>query len=121
MVERNEILENMTLEDMQEHAQDRHYHGATNGEVITRLVDMVKEVYDAHSGDECKLSAGDAIFGFVAWITTRKEVVSAGSSELYIPWVDLIKQFTESNNIANPKDGWEKNLVHPKEAGESDG
>lgn len=63
-----------------------------------------------------RMSASEAIFGFMAWLTTRDETLVVGvtyatSAEV----VDLIGKFCETNDLAEPRDGWEENLVHPKE------
>jgi len=60
-----------------------------------------------------KLIASEALFGFAAWLTTREETTKMGASEDCAPIVGLISQFCEENNLPDPRDGWENNLVHP--------
>ena len=61
------------------------------------------------------LSPSEAIFGFCAWLTTRKETITFGSSEDCSQIPDLIKEFCDANNLERPKNYWERNLIHPKE------
>lgn len=60
-----------------------------------------------------KLTASEAVFGFCAWLTTRKEVIKMGSSEECSCIVELIGQFCEENKLDDPRNGWENNLIHP--------
>jgi hypothetical protein len=61
------------------------------------------------------LSPSEAIFGFCAWLTTRKETIIFGASEDCSPIPDLIKEFCDANNLEQPRNYWERNLIHPKE------
>lgn len=61
-----------------------------------------------------KLSGSEAIYGFVGWLTTRKEVTKMGSNQYCMPIIELAKEFCETNRLKEPKEGWHKNLVHPK-------
>ena len=69
---------------------------------------------DEMSVEKGCLSASEAIFGFCAWLTCRKIVTSMGGAEDCAPVVELIKTFCETNDLADPRDGWEENLTHPK-------
>lgn len=60
-----------------------------------------------------KLTASEAIFGFCGWLTSRKERTVMASSEDAAPIVPLISQFMKENNLEEPRDGWENNLIHP--------
>ena len=62
-----------------------------------------------------ELSGSEAVFGFAAWLTTRKEktVMSASNDSACI--VDLIKDFCDTNKLTDPRDHWEINLKHPIE------
>jgi len=51
------------------------------------------------------ITASEAVFGFVAWLTTRKQVVSLGSSLNASHAADLVKQWVEANNLPNPREG----------------
>ncbi len=60
-----------------------------------------------------RLSASEALYGFMGWLTTRQEVMSAGASHECAPVADAIKEFCDANDLAQPRDGWEKNFVYP--------
>ncbi len=60
-----------------------------------------------------KLSASEAIFGFMAWLTTRKEIVTFGSNQNCAPAVELIEEFCKVNRLSKPTDTWPNNLIHP--------
>jgi len=65
--------------------------------------------------DEQKLTASEALYGFAGWITTRKEKVTASASHDAAVWAELVDTFIKENNLDNPSDGWENNLIHPVE------
>jgi len=62
-----------------------------------------------------KLSGSEAIFGFCAWLTTRKKVTTMSSNHNAAPIVDLITQFCETNKLHEIRDHWADNLTPPKE------
>ena len=66
--------------------------------------------------DEYTMSASEALFGFMGWLTTRDGTLEIGafhatSGEV----VNLIVSFCETNGLEEPRDGWEEHLVHPEE------
>ena len=60
-----------------------------------------------------RLTASEAIYGFVAWLTTQPGVIKMGASENCVPVCEAIKVFCEENGLPSPRDGWENNLIHP--------
>lgn len=58
-----------------------------------------------------KLTASEAIYAFVGWITTREERVCASSKDDCAVWAELIKEFTERNELSAPREKWTDNLV----------
>jgi len=62
-----------------------------------------------------KLSASEAIYAFVGWLTTEKEETKMGSHNDCAPVMERIKEFCERYELADPREGWEKNIVRPKE------
>jgi len=57
--------------------------------------------------------ASEALYGFAGWITTREEKVVASASHDSAIWAELVDTFIKENNLDNPRDGWENNLIHP--------
>ena len=62
-----------------------------------------------------KLNASEAVYGFAAWITCRKQPVVFGGNNDCAPAADLVKQFCEANSLAPVTEAWPSNLIHPKD------
>ncbi len=60
-----------------------------------------------------KLTASEAIYGFCGWLTARNEKTIMSASDDAAPTVDLIQQFCDTNKLAEPRKGWNSNLIHP--------
>lgn len=45
------------------------------------------------------LNPSEAVYGFAAWLTTRREKTVMSASDDAAPIVELIKQFCEANNL----------------------
>lgn len=60
-----------------------------------------------------KLTASEAVYGFVAWLTTRTErTVMSASDDAALP-CDLVSTFCDENDLSDPRQDWAENLVHP--------
>ncbi|KKN10023.1 hypothetical protein LCGC14_1040780 [marine sediment metagenome] len=59
------------------------------------------------------LTASEALYGFAAWLTTRKATVSFGGDHDCAVAADLVAEFCKTNNLEEPRDDWTKNLTHP--------
>lgn len=57
----------------------------------------------------------EAIFAFGAWLTTRKQVTVLGSSEDAAPVCELIKEFSEVNELVEPRDNYTDFVRMPKD------
>jgi hypothetical protein len=66
------------------------------------------------------LSATGALFGFLGWLTTRKESVTFSRKHDASKAVELISKFKEINKLPDPEDGWEKELKFPKKEGSNE-
>ena len=63
-----------------------------------------------------QLSASEALYGFCAWLTTRKAVTTMSCKHDSAPIAELVDAFCKENNLANPRDGWHKiKIQFPKE------
>lgn len=60
-----------------------------------------------------RLIASEALFGFAGWITTRDEEVIASAKHDAAVWANLVDTFIRENNLENPRNCWENNLIHP--------
>lgn len=58
------------------------------------------------------LNPSEAVYGFAAWLTTRKEkiVISAADDALI---ASLVSQFCKVNNLPDVSNQWPNNLIHP--------
>lgn len=63
---------------------------------------------------EC-LTPSEALYGFAAWITTRKEQVAASSKDDAGVWARLVDEFCKTNNLAEPRDTQPDFTMPPKE------
>ena len=61
-----------------------------------------------------KLNASEAIFGFCGWLTTRDEKTIMSSKSNASPIAERIKEFCKTNNLTEPRKGWDKTFEHPK-------
>lgn len=66
------------------------------------------------------LTGSEAVFGFCAWLTTRKEKTIMGGSEDVVPVLELIQMFCEENKLPNPRENYTDFLAMPKEDGKGD-
>lgn len=62
-----------------------------------------------------QLNASESLFGFCGWLTTREERTIMSAKDNCSPIVDLIDKFQKANTLPKVREGWEKNLTHPKE------
>jgi len=58
-----------------------------------------------------ELSASEAVFGFVSWITTRAEPITASISHDHDQWCKVLDLFCKENNLPRRRDHWEKSLA----------
>ena len=60
-----------------------------------------------------EMSASEAIYGFVAWLTTRMDQITMSQHNNAAPAADLVKRFCEYNKLEAPRDGWDDLLEMP--------
>ncbi len=60
-----------------------------------------------------QLTASEALFGFMGWLTTREEDVTFGSSHNAAIAADLVAEFCMVNDLSEPKDHWADNFIMP--------
>jgi hypothetical protein len=65
--------------------------------------------------EDLSLTPVEALFGFVAWLTTRNQVLSLGASCECGVAVDALKEFIDANQLGSCREGiYPDNLVMPK-------
>jgi hypothetical protein len=62
-----------------------------------------------------KLTASEAVYGFCAWLTTRRKTTTMSDTDDAAPIVELIRKFCDTNGLEEPRGDWHKKLIHPKE------
>ena len=60
------------------------------------------------------MSASEALYGFCGWLTCRDEQTIMSSKDDAAVIAELVDKFCKTNNLSEPKDGWEKELIHPR-------
>ena len=64
--------------------------------------------------NKTEMSASEALFGFMGWLTCRKEVTPNFSSAHDAgEAAKLVGTFCKENKLTEPREGWETNLIHP--------
>jgi len=59
------------------------------------------------------LNSSEAVYGFAAWLTSRKEKIVLSANNDAAPICELIKQFCSVNNLPDVSSEWPNNLIHP--------
>lgn len=69
-----------------------------------------------HRSELCEkdLTPSEALYGFAAWITTRKERVVASSKDDAAVWARLVNEFCEENSLAPPRENQPDFTMPPK-------
>jgi len=73
-----------------------------------------EEGYTLITGDQGKdeeLSASEALYSFVSWLTTRKELVAFGSSLDAAPAAQLVSAFVKIYGLPEPRPDWHKRII----------
>ena len=59
------------------------------------------------------MNPSEAIYGFVAWLSSQKEITQIGSTCDCAPLVEKIALFCKINNLPEVSEDWPDNLIHP--------
>ncbi len=68
-----------------------------------------------------QLSGSEALFGFVAWLTTADRFEQPrrnpdyGPTQDSAPWADMVGEFNETNHLSEPRKEWSSLLIHPRD------
>ena len=62
-----------------------------------------------------ELLGSEALFGFCGWLTSRDKPTTMSSHDECGRIADLVGAFCKTNDLSDPRDGWDKKLIHPKE------
>jgi len=64
-------------------------------------------------GGQDGLTASEAVFGVLAWLTTREEPLTIGCGYECSVVASLAQEFCEANHLQPPRETWAHNLIHP--------
>lgn len=59
------------------------------------------------------INASEALYGFAAWLTSRSKSVTIGAKHDAAIVADLVKEWSEYNNLEPVRDIYPKNIKHP--------
>ena len=63
-----------------------------------------------------RLTGSEALYGFGAWLTTRRDPVGPFSGHHpTTPMSDLLREFCKVNRLGKVRKSWPENLVIPKD------
>lgn len=77
--------------------------------------DLIARANRNDGSDEQVLSSSEAVYGFAAWLTTRKTPITMSSSHDAAAVPRLVHTFCEFNKLDEPRENWANVLVHPPE------
>ena len=60
-----------------------------------------------------ELSASEALYGFVAWLSCQDGTLKIGRSHECGNLATKVKTFCTTNSLVDPRVHWEKRLIHP--------
>lgn len=60
-----------------------------------------------------KISASEALFGFMGWLTSLETPVTFSARDYAGTAAELVGEFCKANNLAEPREGWHENFVYP--------
>ena len=59
------------------------------------------------------LTASEALFGFAGWLASRDKEIAFSCTADIVPVMELLEEFCETNQLAEPRSGWGKILRMP--------
>lgn len=59
------------------------------------------------------LNAGEVLYGFAGWLSTRSDTLKIGATENTVPLADLVDLFMKSNSFPPPRSNFQKKIKYP--------
>lgn len=82
------------------------------GRKLVVKYDGVDTINLEREGEQPKVLPSEALYGFAAWLTTRDEAITLGSTHDASVVADVVKQYCEAQGYENPRDDhYPKNIV----------
>ena len=57
-------------------------------------------------------SASEALYGFMGWLTSRRQAVTLSATHDAAIAADLVALFCKRHGLAEPREGWHKCIIH---------
>lgn len=71
---------------------------------------LMEQIMDDH-----KLTAAEALYGFMGWLTCREQAVTFGAHHEASTAAELVAEFCKANGLGDvSREDWHKFLTHPK-------
>ena len=118
MSQNNDVLRTAIMRIMSEMLDDPDEHGIyPTGRFMDRIEALL--IASMAAPDVMQLSGSEAVFGFVAWLTTADRFASPdnpgyGPTQDAAFWCELVAEFNKVNGLVEPREGWSELLTHPK-------
>ena len=110
----NDVLRTAVMRIMSDMLDNPDKHGIyETGRFMDRIEHLLVALMAAP--EVLQLSGSEALFGFIAWLTTREEetTIVLGSTQDCAGLPDLIDEFCKINQLSDPREGWSELLTHP--------
>lgn len=77
---------------------------------LREAVKKVREKSTKDAMDKKELNGSEAVYGFAAWLTTRKEKITLSASHNAAEICDLVQRFCKANNLSEVSKNYPDNL-----------
>ena len=118
MSKENGVLRTAIMRAMSEMLDNPDEHGIyPTGEFMDRMEQLLVAMMAAP--EVVQLSGSEALFGFMAWLTSGSKRVGPLSSlaNHAVQAAGLVDEFCRVNNLADPREGWSQLLTQPPTGG----
>ena len=119
----NAPLRTAIMRIMSEMLDEPDKHGIyPTARFMTRIEVLLESMMAAP--EVMQLSGSEAVYGFVAWLTTSDEFESPMGNSLYgptqdaAPWAEMVGRFCTINHLSDPREEWSGLLTHPESPNE---
>lgn len=86
-----------------------HYDTAEASKVLREGIARIRQ-----NTPSKPLTASEALFAFVGWITTFDVTLIAGAKHDAAVWAHLVDEFIKANEFAEPREGWDRLVAYPE-------
>ncbi len=108
----NDVLRTAIMRIMSEMLDEPDEHGIYP---TSRFMDRIEALLVSMMAapEVMHLSGSEALYGFMAWLTTNGDNYRIGPKEDCAVWPTLIEEFCKTNHLHEPREQWAELLTHP--------